>query len=186
MALSTEHQKILLQIARTSIKQGLETGQRLNVNLSNYPEELHAIKACFVTLEMQHNLRGCIGALVASQPLIEDVACHAYEAAFDDSHFPPLQSREYALLTVHIAILSELEPMQFESEQDLVRQLRPNIDGLVLEDKSYKGMFLPTIWKSLTNPQDLLCQLKRKAGLPTDYWSDTIKIQRYTTESFFN
>ncbi|MEK7989817.1 MAG: AmmeMemoRadiSam system protein A [Thiotrichaceae bacterium] len=186
MSLNNEHHKILLQTARTSIKQGLEQGQVLNVNLFDYPKELQAMKACFITLEIQHNLRGCTGALVASQPLIEDVACHAYSAAFAAPHFEPLQSREYALLTVHISILSELKPLQFESEQDLIRQLRPNIDGLVLEDKAYKSMFLPTIWKSLPNPQDFLYQLKRKAGLPTNYWSDSIRIQRYTTESFYN
>ncbi|WP_353571093.1 AmmeMemoRadiSam system protein A [Candidatus Albibeggiatoa sp. nov. BB20] len=186
MSLSNEHHKILLQTARASIKQGLEQGHPPNVNLSEYPAELRVIKACFVTLEIQHNLRGCIGALVANQSLIEEVACHAYAAAFDDPHFTVLQSREYALLSVHIAILSELEPMQFDSEHDLIRQLRPNIDGLVLEDKSYKSMFLPIIWKSQPHPQDFLYQLKRKAGLPTDYWSDSIKIQRYTTESFYN
>lgn len=186
MSLSHEHQKILLQTARASIKQGLETGYALNINSNEYPAELQLNQACFVSLEIQHNLRGCIGALVATRPLVNDVAYHAFAAAFDDPHFPPLQSREYALLTVHIAILSKLEPITFESEIDLVRQLRPNIDGLVLEDKSYKSMFLPTIWKSLPNPQDFLRQLKRKAGLPTDYWSDSLKIQRYTTECFFN
>ncbi len=186
MSLNPEHHKILLQIARTAIKQGLEFGQTLNVNPVDYPIELQQVRACFVTLEVQHNLRGSIGALVGNQTLIEEVANHAYVAAFEDTHFPPLQSRDYALLTVHISILSELELMQFDSEQDVIRQLRPNVDGLVLEDKSYKGMFLPTIWKSLSNPQDFLHQLKRKAGLPTDYWSNSIKIQRFTTESFFN
>lgn len=186
MSLSSEHHKILLQTARASIKQGLETGYALNINVSEYPEPLQEMRSCFVTLEIQHNLRGCIGALVATQPLIADVAYHAYAAAFSDPHFPAIQSREYALLTVHISILTKLELMQFDSEIDVIRQLRPHIDGLVLEDKSYKSMFLPTIWKSLPNPQDFLQQLKRKAGLPTDYWSDSIKIHRYTTESFFN
>jgi len=186
MLLSREYQKILLQTARTSIQQGLKTGQALNVNLCEYPAELQATQACFITLEIQHNVRGSIGALVATRPLITDVAYHAFAAAFDDPHFPPIQSREYALLSVHIAILSELEPLTFESEIDLARQLRPNIDGLVLEDKSYKSMFLPTVWKSLPNPQDFLRQLKRKAGLPPNYWSDSLKIQRYTTEYFFN
>lgn len=186
MPISNDNRKILLKIARASIKHGLEQGQSLNVDPSDYDVQLQAHYSSFVKLEIQHCLRGCVGALVANRPLVCDVAYHAYAAAFDDPHFPPLQARDYALLSVYISILSPLEPMYFDSEIELIRQLRPHVDGLVLEDKSHKAMFLPEIWHSLSNPQDFLCQLKRKAGLPTDYWSPTIKIQRYTTEIFHN
>ena len=75
--------------------------------------------------------------------------------------------------------------MAFSSEEDVLRQLRPGIDGLILEEgEIHRGTFLPSVWDSLPEPRQFLHQLKLKAGLAPDYWSDTLRILRYTTESF--
>ncbi|MCP4701159.1 MAG: AmmeMemoRadiSam system protein A [Gammaproteobacteria bacterium] len=184
MPLIDKHRKILLQTAHDSIEHGLEKGGPLAVNPEDYAPELREIRASFVTLEIHGNLRGCIGSLTATQALVKDVAYHAHAAAFSDPRFPSLQRSEQPLLSMHISILSVPEPMLFESEQDLLRQLRPDTDGLILADRGHRGTFLPSVWSSLPKPADFLCQLKRKAGLPPDYWSDTLEIQRYVTESF--
>jgi AMMECR1 domain-containing protein len=62
--------------------------------------------------------------------------------------------------------------------------LRPGVDGLVLHDGNARATFLPAVWESLPQPAAFLEQLKQKAGLPADYWSDTLEVWRYTTESF--
>ena len=73
--------------------------------------------------------------------------------------------------------------MHFTSEEDLIRQLRPGMDGLILKDGFNRGTFLPSVWESLPQPRDFLQHLKLKAGLPPNHWSDTIKVDRYTAES---
>ena len=180
--MTQEEKQILLNTADEAIKYGLEKHQVLQIKLEDYPEKLRELGASFVTLEINQQLRGCIGSLEAHQPLIKDVAKNAYMAAFDDPRFYPLTAEEYPNITKHISVLSKPEPMSFNSEKDLLKQIRPGIDGLVLSDHGCRGTFLPAVWESLPTPELFLAHLKLKAGLPENYWSETIKVERYTTE----
>lgn len=184
MSLNESQKNTLLQLARDSIAHGLKTGKALKVKLQDFPPELTVDRACFVTLERQGQLRGCIGMLEAVRPLVEDVAENAFAAAFRDPRFPPLSNDELADLDLHISILSPAEPMNFDSEQDLLAKIRPGIDGLILEEGYRRGTFLPSVWEQLPSAEQFLRHLKQKAGLPADYWSDTVKVSRYTTEMF--
>lgn len=179
---TTKEKKILLAVADDSIKYGLDNHCQIKINIEDYPEKLRQIGACFVTLEVDGELRGCMGSLIAHQPLIADIAHNAYCAAFSDPRFIPLTADELPHLVKHISILSKPEPMQFKSEQDLLSQLRPGVDGLILSDFGYRGTFLPAVWESCPEPEMFLKHLKLKACLPEDYWSETIKVARYTTE----
>ena len=182
-----EHaRQLLLQVAAESVRHGLDKGKALKVKLTDYPDVLQQPGASFVTLTIQQQLRGCIGRLEATRPLVEDVAQNAYSAAFEDTRFPPLRTMEYDQLAYHISILKPPEPMEFESEADLLAQLRPDIDGLVLEERGHRATFLPSVWESLPRAADFLRHLKMKAGLPPDYWSSSLRAQRYTVEEFGN
>ncbi|MGD8569367.1 MAG: AmmeMemoRadiSam system protein A [Gammaproteobacteria bacterium] len=188
MSLSEEDRATLHKVARASIqytlKQGRKARYETTLELSDYPQPLQQMRATFVTLHMGNDLRGCIGTLEARQPLVLDVAHNARAAAFEDPRFPPLTTQEFAGIFVHISVLSVPEPISFESQQDLLRQLRPGTDGLILTAGYRKGTFLPSVWESLPTAEQFLAHLKQKAGLPADYWSDAIRIERYTTESF--
>lgn len=177
-----KEKQLLLNIANEAIKFGLEKHQILQIKLENYPEKLREFGASFVTLEINKQLRGCIGSLEAHQPLIQDVVHNAYAAAFGDPRFYPLTAEEYPNVSKHISVLSKPEPVFFVSEQDLLKKIRPNIDGLILSDQGYRGTFLPAVWESLPTPELFLHHLKLKAGLPENYWSTTLKIERYTAE----
>ncbi len=184
MSLTNEQQQILLTLAKASITYGLAHGKALTPSLEDYPDNLLKPAATFVTLNKQQQLRGCIGMLEAIRLLPIDIAENAYAAAFKDPRFPPLQASELELLDIHIAILTPPEPMTFNSESDLIAQLQPGIDGLILSEGFRRSTFLPAVWQSLPKPQQFLNHLKQKAGLPASYWSDTLTIQRYRTESF--
>ena len=173
----------LLQVAKQSILHGIETGIPLEVNPADYEPDLQAHRAVFVTLKINNELRGCIGSLVATQALVNDVAMNAFSAAFRDPRFNRLSLDEFEKISLSISILSPPELMDFTSEQDLLTKIRPGIDGLIMTDGQNRGTFLPTVWESLPEPEQFLQQLKFKANLPGDYWSDTIKIERYTAES---
>jgi len=171
-------------VALASIESGLETGSPLQVNPAAYSPVLSARRASFVTLKHAGNLRGCIGSLTPISSLVEDVARNAFAAAFRDPRFTQLSATELPDLEIGISILGPTEPVDFGSEAELLEMLRPGIDGLVLQDGRHRGTFLPTVWESLPEPADFLGHLKQKAGLPADYWSETLEIERYTTESF--
>jgi AmmeMemoRadiSam system protein A len=181
---SAKERASLLQVALASIESGLETGSPLQVNPDAYPAALAAWRASFVTLKRNEELRGCIGSLAPVSSLVEDVARNAFAAAFRDPRFPVLVAAELEGLKIEISVLGPTEPMEFRSEAELLNLLRPGIDGLVLHDGRHRGTFLPAVWESLPDPSDFLAHLKQKAGLPGDYWSDTLGIERYTTVAF--
>jgi uncharacterized protein len=175
---------ILLDIAARSIAHGLEHQRPLELDPDDYPEPLRAGRATFVTLERHADLRGCIGVLDAFRPLVVDVAQNAFAAAFEDPRFPPLRAPEYPELTLKLSVLTPAEPLVFGSEAELLARIRPGIDGLILSDGGRRGTFLPSVWEQLPDPRDFLDHLKRKAGLPLGYWSDSLRVARYGTESF--
>jgi len=182
--LSKKDRETVLEIARQSILHGLSTARPLPVKLAGFSEPLREKRASFVTLNKNGQLRGCIGALEAKRPLVEDIAENAFSAAFRDSRFTPVTVDEMQRLGIHISILNEPQPIECTSEQDLLQQLNPGVDGLILIEGHHRGTFLPSVWESLPHPRDFLNQLKHKAGLSKHYWSDQIKFLRYQTESF--
>jgi AmmeMemoRadiSam system protein A len=174
---------LLLDVARQSIESGLRTGQPLAVDPDSYPPELVELRATFVTLRRDNALRGCVGGLVASRPLVADVAHSAFKAAFRDVRFPPLAVGEFDQLEIHISILSALEALSVPDEMALLDAIRPGIDGLVVRDGAHQGTFLPAVWESLPEPSAFWRELQRKAGLPLGAWSSRWEIFRYTVES---
>jgi AmmeMemoRadiSam system protein A len=136
--------------------------------------------ATFVTLTQHGRLRGCIGSLEAWRSLGEDVMANALAAAFRDPRFPPLEADELARTQVEVSLLSPQTPMPVRDEADALAQLRPGIDGVVLECGAHRGTFLPQVWEQLPRPADFLRHLKLKAGLPGDFWDPGIQLSRYT------
>jgi AmmeMemoRadiSam system protein A len=173
----------LLDVANRSIESGVRTGEPLTVDPNDFPRELREQRATFVTLRRASELRGCVGALVASRPLVADVAHSAFAAAFRDARFPALEAAELDDLEVHISVLSALEPFAVRDEADLLDRIRPGVDGVVLRDGARQGTFLPAVWGSIPDPSDFLRELKHKAGLPLDSWSESWELLRYTVES---
>ena len=182
-SLSKTQQQQLLSLARASIAHGLKHGKPLR---STTPEDnkLQQDGACFVTLTIDGELRGCIGSLEAHRPLWQDVAENAFASAFRDPRFPPLSAVELEPIHIEISVLTPLEEISFRSEQNLLAQIVPGVDGLVLEDKGYRGTFWPLVWQQLPDKQQFFAQLKRKAGMPAHYWSDTVRCYRYHTLVF--
>ncbi len=179
-----EDKNTLVDIARRSIEHGLEHDEALATRADDFTAELAAPGASFVTLKLDGGLRGCIGSLSAQRPLVVDVAENAFAAAFRDPRFPRLTAAEFERLSIEISKLSVPHPLRFATETELLEQLRPREDGLILCEGNRRATFLPSVWEQLDQPQEFLRRLKVKAGLPADYWSDTLRLQRYTTESW--
>ncbi len=174
----------LIEIARRSIEHGLQFGRPYVVIPSELPRDLKAIRASFVTLQKNGELRGCIGHLEAVQPLGVDVAENAFAAAFRDPRFAPLRAAEFDEIDIHLSILTAPERMTFADEGDLLNQIEAGEDGLILQDGPNRGTFLPSVWESLPDKESFLMHLKQKAGLAANHWSDRVEVYRYHTESF--
>ena len=182
--LSEEHRATLHQVARQSIENGVSEHRAPLIDATSYAAELQEKAASFITLHHHSMLRGCIGTLEPRRTMVEDVNQNAYSAAFLDRRFDPLSRDELDGLSIHISILGATEPMIFDSKEDLLQQLQPGDDGLVLCCSNHRATFLPAVWESLPEPSAFLSHLLTKAGLPADYWSDEISVDRYHVEEF--
>lgn len=182
--LNLQQQRELLRIARESIEYGLQHHHALAIDLNACDEQLQQQGASFVTLNKKGALRGCIGTLQPYQALVSDVGEHARAAAFSDPRFPPVTFDELADIVISISVLGKPRVISFKDEDHLIEQLRPAEDGLILQEGANRGTFLPSVWESLPQPRQFLQQLKRKAGLAPDYWSDSLEVSRYRTQSF--
>jgi AmmeMemoRadiSam system protein B/AmmeMemoRadiSam system protein A len=180
--------QILLDLAREVVKEAVAHGGNApHVNLQGrLPASLKAQRATFVTISIGGQLRGCRGTLLPLRPLLFDVAENAYQAGFKDPRFPPITPEEIAKLEFHVSILSTPRRIPCTSEEELVRSLRPDVDGLVLRDNGRQSTLLPSVWSQLPDPATFVRQLKLKAGLPADHWSPTLEAYRYGAESFGN
>jgi AmmeMemoRadiSam system protein B/AmmeMemoRadiSam system protein A len=178
--------KSLLDLAREVVKQAtLHDGTPPRLNLQGQlPASLKAQRATFVTISVGGQLRGCRGTLLPQRPLLFDVADNAWQAGFKDPRFPPVVLDDVPRLEFHVSILSTPRRIPCCSEEELVRALRPDIDGLVLREGAKQGTLLPSVWSQLHDPLTFVRQLKLKAGLPADHWSPMIEAYRYGTESF--
>ena len=181
-ALLVRHGTDLLRLAASSIEYGLETGQPLTPDVTTAPADLAAPGACFVTLKKNGQLRGCIGSPEAHRPLITDVAVNAHAAASRDPRFPKLAAAELPDITLSISVLSPQAPMTVRDEADLLAQLRPGVDGLVIADGGKRALFLPSVWDQLPDKRAFLDHLKRKAGMAADHWSAAFQARRFVAE----
>jgi AMMECR1 domain-containing protein len=85
---------------------------------------------------------------------------------------------------VEVTLLGPLQPIEFVGPEDLLRKIVPREDGLVLCWGPYRGTFLPQVWESLEDPREFLDELKIKAGLRRDFWSDGVEVSRFRVQKW--
>lgn len=152
------------------------TNEKITIN---YPQVFDEAGACFVTLEKFGQLRGCIGSIIAHQPLIRDLIQHAKDAAFNDYRFNPVTESELKDVKISISILTEPRKIEFNNEEELLNQMVPNIDGIIIKDGRYQAVYLPVVWEQLPDKKEFLNSLKMKAGLLPNHFSKTFEAYRF-------
>jgi len=146
-----------------------------------YPQVFDQPGACFVTIEQNGQLRGCIGSIVANRPLVNDIIENARNAAFKDTRFKPITAEDLNQLKVSVSILTEPRRIFFSSEEDLLNQITANLDGLIIKDGNKQAVYLPSVWEVIPDKREFLNALKVKAGLAPDYFSNTFEAYRFET-----
>lgn len=182
--LSGPERRHLLDVARTALSHGLASTQPPQPQLHEAPPALQRKSAAFVTLLSAGRLRGCIGSIEATEPLLWAVADAAHGAGFRDPRFDALQAHEFLEVTIEISVLSPLEALSVASRDELFASLRPEQDGLMLKDGERKATFLPKVWEQLPDQDQFLDQLMLKAGLDAQHWSAQLQFFRYQALTF--
>ena len=183
--LTAEEKQTLLHLARQALEMGVR-GQKLPpLELESMPPRLQEHAATFVTLTIKGKLRGCIGALEAYQPLADDVREHAIAAALQDYRFPNVQPEELSQIEIEISRLTIPVPLEYSAPEDLLKRLRPGIDGVLLRDGTRRATFLPQVWEKIPDPAEFLDNLCYKMGASPDLWrSKHLAVSIYQVEEF--
>jgi AmmeMemoRadiSam system protein A len=179
--LTDEEKQTLLRLAREAMEHAVR-GTTLRVpplDDASLTPRLRELGASFVTLTIGGELRGCIGALEAYQPLVEDVREHAIAAALRDPRFRPVVESEFNRIKIEVSRLTAPRLLEYSSSADLLAKLRPHVDGVILKSDYRRATFLPQVWEKIPNPEDFLNQLCAKMGVKPNLWLNT-KLQVYT------
>ena len=183
--LSTDQKQLLLRLARKSLEQAVQNEKLPHVDLKSCPGELVESGASFVTLTIHGQLRGCIGALEAYQPLILDVIEHAAAAGVNDYRFEPVKPHELAEIKIEISRLTPAIKLEYTDSEDLISKLRPGIDGVILIDGRKRATFLPQVWDQLQDAREFLGHLCYKMGVQPGLWrKKKLDVFVYQVEEF--
>ncbi len=172
--LSLEEGKFLIQLARTVVKQYLETGKAIQPPKET-PKKLFEHCGVFVTINSvrggEKELRGCIGYPYPTSPLVEAVIDSAINAATRDPRFEPLSLSELSKVVFEVSVLTPPEPVNVDNPKEYLNKIKVGEDGLIIEKGYSKGLLLPQVpveWGWCE--EEFLCQCCVKAGLPPDSW----------------
>ncbi len=178
---------ILLRLARQTIEERLGLPPSVPVDPAELEDpDLREHRGVFVTLNKRGNLRGCIGSLLGVESIIDGVRRHAINAALHDHRFPMVTADEVPELRIDISVLTAPQNLEYDGAEDLLRKLRPQVDGLIIRGPGgASATFLPQVWSQLPVPEMFLEHLCLKAGLPRDYWrSGQLTVQTYQVQHF--
>jgi AmmeMemoRadiSam system protein A len=173
---------LLLDLAHAAIIDGLRRRPAVVPDLADLPPALREPRRVFVTLLVDGRLNGCIGSIDGDEPLGQAVGRLARSAAFADWRLPALRPGDYGSLLIEVSLLSPLEPVTATTRAELLDQLRPGDDGLVVEAGPRRGVFLPVVWEKVPDPDDFLDHLLDKAGIRPRTWPQNIEAWRFTVE----
>jgi len=182
---SQEERRFLLGLARETVEEVVRNSVVPEIDASGLSSRLIEPKGCFVTLNKNGRLRGCVGDILPRQPLYRAVVENARNAAVEDRRFPPVQPEELGQIEIEISVLTLPEPLDFDSPDDLLRKLRPHVDGVVLVMGSRHATFLPQVWEDLPDTETFLAHLSRKAEMAPWAWRDRgTSVLTYQVEAF--
>jgi AmmeMemoRadiSam system protein A len=175
----------LLKIARQALEAAVNGQPFPKLERDQMPSSFLEQGAVFVTLTRHGELRGCIGALEAYQPLVDDVREHAAAAALQDYRFPPVTTDEVSEIKIEISRLTRPTPLSYRDTADLLNKLRPNVDGVILRDGWRRATFLPQVWEKIESPEEFLAHLCYKMGAAPNLWQHKkLDVFIYQVEEF--
>ena len=184
-SLSSDERRLLLQLARESIEAATAGKPHPPIELEKLPAPLCEPAACFVTLHIGEDLRGCTGTLVARTPLVEEVIYTAAQTALSDPRFNPVKPDEVPSIDIEVSVLTAPQKLDVPTPDALPQLLRPGIDGVTLSRGLHRATFLPQVWDKIPDPIVFLDMLSQKMGLSPKAWlAPGMQVEVYQVEEF--
>jgi len=181
--LTKNEQDFLLELARETVENYVKNKKKPKIDETKLTPALKKVQGCFVTLNKNHNLRGCIGHILPKEELYKCVIDNAVNAAVNDHRFNPVTENELNEIQIEISVLTVPQRLEFSSGEDLKNKLKPNIDGVVLKKGFYQSTYLPQVWEQLSDKELFLSNLCMKGGMALNCWKDT-STEVYTYQTF--
>jgi AmmeMemoRadiSam system protein A len=179
MQLSGEQRRILLEIARQTIRSAL-SGESAPQEAPDDPA-LRQSAGCFVSLHVlsDHRLRGCVGRLDAKEDLVLSLR-QAAQSVLKDPRFAnsPVRLEDLPQLEIEITVICPMQPARDCLDFD------PLEDGIYLTIEQRSGCFLPQVGRETGwTRQQLLTRLcEEKLGVGGDRWLDeSAKLMKFKT-----
>ncbi len=184
--LTEEEGTYLLSVARKTIENKiLGRGEEKTQQASEVSSRFDQRRGTFVTLTIGGALRGCIGHIIPQESLLEGVRVNAINAAFRDPRFRPLNQKEWEAVKIEVSILTDPRPVAYSDAEDLLKKLRPGIDGLIIKKGHRQATFLPQVWDQLPDKKEFLTHLCLKAGLDGRAWEkEKMEVLTYQVQAF--
>ena len=183
--LTEEEGKYLLNVARRTIEQRLFDRKGPKKSDADLPAIFNECRGTFVTLTIQGGLRGCIGHITPQETVLEGIKVNAINAAFRDPRFRPLSGNEWKNVQIEISILTDPKPLSYAGPSDLLKKLRPDVDGVIIKKGYHQSTFLPQVWEQLPKKEEFLTHLCVKAGLDGDEWKKgDLEVSTYQVQAF--
>ncbi len=176
-------QSLLLQIARESITEVFEAQTTIKKEelYRQYPVLKQHI-ASFITIYLDDELRGSMGSVIPTRPLLDDIIHNAKSAAFEDSRFTPLKTSEYLRSSLELSLLTEPKELVYDTIADIKDQVRYAEDGLIISLGERQAAFLPQIWSQLNDFDAFFSHLLREAGLTLEQMIEHPKVYTFQVE----
>ncbi|RKX57842.1 MAG: hypothetical protein DRP29_07725 [Thermodesulfobacteriota bacterium] len=181
--LTKEEQKFLLNLARETVESYVKNKKKPKVDETKLTPAMKKVQGCFVTLNKNNDLRGCIGHILPQEELYKCIIDNAVNAAVNDHRFNPVTEDELNDIEIEISVLTVPQRLEFSSGDDLKNKLRPNIDGIVLKSGFHQSTYLPQVWEQIPNKESFLSNLCMKGGMAIDCWKDK-STEVYTYQAF--
>jgi AmmeMemoRadiSam system protein A len=183
--LTNGEKQTLLRLAREAMEHGVRGKKLPPLDDVSLTPRLREQGASFVTITIAGDLRGCIGALEAYQPLVDDVREHAVAAALEDPRFRPVDQAELSRIRLEVSCLTAPHPLEYSTSEDLLARLHPHVDGVILKNDFRRATFLPQVWEKIPDPEDFLDHLCAKMGAKSSLWRNTkLQVYVYQVEEF--
>ena len=155
------------------------------------PKRFEEKAGTFVTLNRHGvedpyvRLRGCIGYPEPFFPLLKSIVRSA-EGAAEDPRFPRLKAEELTEVVVEVSLLTPPEPIEVKKQRDLPKEIRLGVDGIVVAQGPYRGLFLPQVaTEHHMDAETFLSECCMKAGFMPDAWlEDATRVKKFQTEIF--
>mgnify|MGYP001032880380 CR=1 FL=1 len=171
--LSDEEKKTIFSIAKDTLSWCVnKSSHTFAFDSYQITPKLKEKMATFVTLKINSQLRGCIGALAPQESLYMSVHHNAINAALHDFRFRIVEPSELNQITIDVSLLSPIVDIPSIKEFKIGQQ------GIILQQGMTRAVFLPEVASEQGwTKEETLSHLSLKAGLLPDAWRKDTRFQ---------